>query len=1026
MSFVDRLARLCALEPSRSKWVFVPGRALGHTLGERLAREHGSWANIRWVTPLDVATRMAGPFLVDQGIEPSDEALGPALMMRLLLDLPEQDGYFRPMAEQPSMASVLWQTVAELRLAGVRSTHLSRSRFVSPHKHRELEALLAAYERYLEERHIADAATVFELAARQAAFCPIVPRDMRIEWPEVIWPPLVRRFLEALPGEIERVDVPGIPRLAVPRRVASPGPVSQPPGPSAWYRLFTPETIPEDRGGDVAPIEIFHAGGREAEIEEVCRRILSSGVPLDDVEIACGSEAHAWLAWEKAVRLEWPVTVGTGVPATMTRPGRAVLGWCDWIDGEFAATRLRRLLLAGDVVPREWTEVEELDVAMTAGQGARLLLRLGAAWGKGSYAAAFARARLQRRSRLRGDDVDETRRSIEQIFEQRFERLESWLELLLADVPEPDLAGNVGAHDMAAAALAFIRNNALRTSALDASSFVAIEDCLNELNSLDSFQGPRRLMLRLIRERVESLRVGADRARPGCLHVSSLASAGLAGRDRLFVVGLEEGRVFPASIEDSVLLDEERAVVHTDLRQSADRLDESVFAIVHRLVDAATSARHGACLSFSCRDTREFRETFPSWLVLQAFRLRQRNGALTYRDLAAWLGEPASAIPRRVMEAHTDSAWWLTQARCTPAATTRAALAAFPFLERGREAARVRASNEFTAWDGHVPEAGVLLDPASPARVLSASTLEGAAACAFRYFLRQGLGVMPLEENDRDPDVWLDPLTRGRELHDLFADVMRQLRAERRRPCPEDIEPFLQRGDQRLAQLRVEMPPPSDDVFNAEREEFLHDLRLFMQAECNREGRDPLAFEVTFGLPTDNSATEPLSLASSVAIPLPDGRTMHVHGRIDRIDRIGPDTFETVDYKTGRYWAEGWRGIFAKGRRLQHALYARAAEAMLAAGHPGATVVQSTYYFPTRRGLRWEFVIPTPTNEVLGALLAHLADVLTRGAFAQAQESRTCEWCEFAAACGARPWEIAARKASAQALEPLRSLLSYD
>ena len=52
--------------------------------------------------------------------------------------------------------------------------------------------------------------------------------------------------------------------------------------------------------------------------------------------------------------------------------------------------------------------------------------------------------------------------------------------------------------------------------------------------------------------------VGADRPRPGHLHVSSLATAGSRRPPLVFVVGLEEGRVFPAPFEDPILLDDER------------------------------------------------------------------------------------------------------------------------------------------------------------------------------------------------------------------------------------------------------------------------------------------------------------------------------------------------------------------------------------------------------------------------------------------------------------------------------------
>jgi hypothetical protein len=79
--FVAQLARLCTVHRTRAKWVFVPTHALGRTLGERIALEGTNWLNLRFVTPLDIALRMGAPFLVERGIHPSEEALGPALIM---------------------------------------------------------------------------------------------------------------------------------------------------------------------------------------------------------------------------------------------------------------------------------------------------------------------------------------------------------------------------------------------------------------------------------------------------------------------------------------------------------------------------------------------------------------------------------------------------------------------------------------------------------------------------------------------------------------------------------------------------------------------------------------------------------------------------------------------------------------------------------------------------------------------------------------------------------------------------------
>src|SRR5687767_2908278 len=136
--FVEQLAELCRANVTRAKWIFVPSHALGWTLGERIALSGTNWLNLRFVTPLDVALQMGAPFLVERGIEPSEEGLGPALIMRLLLDLGVKDGYFSPLADQPTMAQALWSAIRELRMAGRTSADLERTALASSNKRDEL------------------------------------------------------------------------------------------------------------------------------------------------------------------------------------------------------------------------------------------------------------------------------------------------------------------------------------------------------------------------------------------------------------------------------------------------------------------------------------------------------------------------------------------------------------------------------------------------------------------------------------------------------------------------------------------------------------------------------------------------------------------------------------------------------------------------------------------------------------------------------------------------------------------------
>ncbi|MGH7268518.1 MAG: hypothetical protein ACREMB_27175, partial [Candidatus Rokuibacteriota bacterium] len=199
--FVLQLQELCRAEPTRAKWVFVPGHGVGHTLGERLALGGTSWANLRFTPPLELALGMAAPFLVEAGTDPAPDGLGPALVTRLLLDLPSATpAYFRRLAEQPRMADVLWAALRELRMAGLGAADLKPEAFASPDKHAELRALLLACEAHLGVRRLADAADVFQEALRRVEVCPIRADDVTLELPGHLWSPIERRFLDALPG----------------------------------------------------------------------------------------------------------------------------------------------------------------------------------------------------------------------------------------------------------------------------------------------------------------------------------------------------------------------------------------------------------------------------------------------------------------------------------------------------------------------------------------------------------------------------------------------------------------------------------------------------------------------------------------------------------------------------------------------------------------------------------------------------------------------------------------------------------
>ena len=1012
--FIDQLKSLCTEHPTRSKWVFVPDHAIGRTLGERITLEGTNWLNLRFVTPLDMALRMGAPFLVERGIDPSEEGLGPALMMRLLLDLPKDGGYFRPLADHPTMAQALWATLHELRMAGVRANALKSEVFSSPAKHDELVALLLAYEQFLKQNKRADMADVYEEALRHQDWCPIKSQDCWTELPDIRWNSLQRQLIDSMPGERFIPHSFELSGVRIPRRLSSRSTVRRlaDSTSSELAYLMSPASVPAETSL-VSKIALFHAGGREAEIEEVFRRILGSGVPLDQVEIACASDAHVALIWEKALRHNWPVTLGPGIPAAFTRPGRALIELCDWIETDFSAGHLRRLLQSGDLAFEE-TE------GFTAGQAARLLVRAEAGWGRATYGLSLGRLQRNYESRSVDPDASDEDRAEAKEKAERTAKILSWTTELLACAPEPAPDGKVPLLAVVNGVLGFLERTTSRCSALDHRAAASLQDYIGELSALQTFSCTLSESLRFIRERVTSLYVAPERPRPGHLYACRIAQSGYAGRAHLFVVGLEEGRVFPSSTEDAVLLDTERERISADLRLSADRIDEAVYAVLTRLAASAASVT----FSYSCRDTREFRETYASWVMLQAFRLQRRDAALSYHDLKVSLGEPKSAVPEDREAALSSAGWWLRSVVGAGEAGVRVLDDAFTSLANGRTAEDMRKSAEFTEFDGYVPHAGLALDPCAPQTAYSVTELEQLAECPFRFFLKRGLGVRPVDEGERDKDIWLDPLTRGSELHDLYAALLRHVRDKDRRATKKDGAWLIAFAQERLKKLNEEMPAATDEIFERESRDFLADVQLFLDAESEDSPLTSIGFEVSFGRPLDGD-NEPLARPEAVEVDLGKGIVFRIAGRIDRIDRVGPASFEVLDYKTGGFWPDNWKGSFDEGRRLQHALYGLAAVELLKARYTNPKVTAGVYYFSSHKGRQERVRIPAPSKAAIASVLGDLRDLVIKGQFIRTPDENNCRFCDYVAACGAETNRQAREKLSDSNVGAFRRLAEH-
>ena len=115
-----------------------------------------------------------------------------------------------------------------------------------------------------------------------------------------------------------------------------------------------------------------------------------------------------------------------------------------------------------------------------------------------------------------------------------------------------------------------------------------------------------------------------------------------------------------------------------------------------------------------------------------------------------------------------------------------------------------------------------------------------------------------------------------------------------------------------------------------------------------------------------------------MALVLPDGRTLEIRGRVDRVDVAADGTVHVIDYKTGSlrgsYLELSESNPVAGGTRLQLPVYGLAGR--VAARDPHAAV-RAEYWFATAKG-EFKRVGYDITPDVLGTTVRVL-DVIVRG-----------------------------------------------
>jgi len=357
----------------------------------------------------------------------------------------------------------------------------------------------------------------------------------------------------------------------------------------------------------------------------------------------------------------------------------------------------------------------------------------------------------------------------------------------------------------------------------------------------------------------------------------------------------------------------------------------------------------------------------------------------------------------------------------------RAALArapwicAVPAVARGRELIEARHSNTFTRFDGNLAALGDRLRRVSPldnARATSPTRLEGWVVCPHAYLMSSVLYVEPVERPETI--MQLSPLDRGSLVHTVLERFIvdgQPTREHLRELAEEECTAAEGRG---LTGRRL--------LWERDRRVLLAELDAFFDADvawrAQRSAR-PLAAELSFGFAADGAA---------VVLRWPDGRTMALRGKADRIDVTGAGELLVVDYKTGK--PDAFKQLSQEapvgcGDHLQLPVYALAARAAYPE-HAGAAV--GAYYWFVGRGNNQAigYVVDDAVEEQFRVVVRSIADAIEAGLFVANPPPPgpspwvQCHYCDPDGLGTADAWRAWERKYAAPELAPYRALIEPD
>ena len=914
---ISELKKISGKYKLDEKILITPDFNMGRQILQNLTRSGPGWINFKTATVQSLASEIASEKLLGAGIKKISSLEQNFIIDGIFTKLAEGKNlkYFEKHTINTGIISTITDIIIELKMSGLSPEDLKDKVFISPKKAEDLRLIFLKYQDFLSKKNAADTADIIEMA------CKIL-KDSGKEKSSIKYIVLSRypntllevKFLKIISaGSLTVLSEEEVYGLDIPRnRLEAEGSTDRLDPASNLERsrwLFDIDSAPPAVNDDT--IDLFSGADYREEIYRLFGRITAGKIPLDRVEIIyTNSDPYLVSLYNICTKLGLPATFSEGLPGDTSRPAAALKGFLQWISDDYGESHLRKLL--------------RYSLLKTAsGRGAQLAHALRTSkigWGRDRYSLILDKEIAFLKDKVKDSKDYKWKLDI-------YEELASITKKLIDMVP-PGSGGKVDFAELCAACLKFLNDFTSASGDDDAAYLSNIKQRLKALIRISENTVYIDEAVNKLYEVIIKLPYRTSGPKPGCLHISGLASGGRSGRDTTYIVGMDNHKFPGTESQDPVLLDEERQKLGDKIGLSKDRLKEKLYNFASML----SGLRGKAAISYARYDTIGDRQMFPSSVYLQVYRLKKGDSSIDYRELLSIPAKPGG--PVQVVDM---TGWWVEKliGSGTVMDGKESIFDIYPNLKAGNSAIKNRAGSELTIYDGFIAPEGNELDPRENSEiVLSCSAIETYANNPYTFFLQYILKARRPEETIRDRMVWLDPAQRGSLLHEVYQLFISKLIESTEKSGRDEQESMINKVfDIVVKKYTEEIPIPGRAVYDSEVQALKRDLKVFLDINSRLSCPQFTEFEFGYG------DREP------VKIDIGGGSHIRIKGKADRVDMDADGNYHVWDYKTGSAYAFSGTDYISGGRQVQHILYAKAVEANI------GEVVKSGYILPTEKGI---------------------------------------------------------------------------